>query len=320
MSSTDSFTSYELNHPAYLSSSAEYDKDSSKDSDSYSECSNDSQETYNSFPETFNESYDRDEKWIHQTWKTQKVPEHLQKQVDSWKELNPDYHYKLWDDRECLAFVQREYPQFLKTYLALPQPVMRADMFRYLVVYHYGGVYCDIDTWCCQPIDKWSCHPKKKLRVDWSKLNVCLELDCDEIPGISEYLYKRQYCQWAFCSSAKNPILLKVVEKIQRKMEKGFPLRTRVDLMLLTGPGIFTEVISKHKKSGWVKLLAKEAFAWNERSFGDCEYHHDDIYVLHTGEGSWKSSRRYPFIGVIILAIFLAIVMIGILYFFANSF
>jgi mannosyltransferase OCH1-like enzyme len=35
-------------------------------------------------------------------------------------------------------------------------PIQRADSLRYFVLYHYGGIYLDMDTWCNKsiPIDK----------------------------------------------------------------------------------------------------------------------------------------------------------------------
>eukprot|EP00959_Pyramimonas_sp_CCMP1952_P373564 7823571-Pyramimonas_sp.AAC.1 len=30
----------------------------------------------------------------------------------------------------------------------MPHPVMRADLFRYLIVLRYGGIYTDVDTEC----------------------------------------------------------------------------------------------------------------------------------------------------------------------------
>lgn len=35
-------------------------------------------------------------------------------------------------------------------------PIQRADAIRYFVLYHYGGIYLDMDTWCNQtfPIDE----------------------------------------------------------------------------------------------------------------------------------------------------------------------
>ena len=32
---------------------------------------------------------------------------------------------------------------------------MKIDIFRYMIVYVYGGVYSDIDTYCLKSIENW---------------------------------------------------------------------------------------------------------------------------------------------------------------------
>jgi len=77
---------------------------------------------------------------IHQTWKTKtNLEPRMQASIDSWKQMNPTWEHRLYDDDDCLQFVKTNYPNFLKGYMALSKPVERADVFRYLVVYHYGG-------------------------------------------------------------------------------------------------------------------------------------------------------------------------------------
>ena len=93
-------------------------------------------------------------KIIHQTWKTKDIPHQFLEYYESWSKLNPDYKHILWDDRDCYGFIQKYYSEFLDTYNRLSRPVERADLFRYLVVYHYGGVYADIDCECIKPISR----------------------------------------------------------------------------------------------------------------------------------------------------------------------
>ena len=53
-------------------------------------------------------------------------------------------HY-LFDDDECRAFIAREYPDdVLSAYDRLIPTAFKADLWRYCVLYKYGGVYLDI--------------------------------------------------------------------------------------------------------------------------------------------------------------------------------
>mgnify|MGYP001058437728 CR=1 FL=1 len=94
-------------------------------------------------------------KIIHQTWKNNNIPGPTH-WPDSWKKINPDWDYRLWTDADLLALVQRHYPALEELYTSYPNPVQRADLGRYLVLHHCGGIYADIDTECLSPLDPLS--------------------------------------------------------------------------------------------------------------------------------------------------------------------
>lgn len=97
-------------------------------------------------------------KIIHQTWITCHVPDLLSgicttKPIpDKWKEaytsvktIHRDYEYKLWTDQNSRDFIKQEYPWFLPTWDTYSYPIQRADAIRYFALYHYGGIYVDLD-------------------------------------------------------------------------------------------------------------------------------------------------------------------------------
>ena len=50
--------------------------------------------------------------------------------------------------RSALAFLKREYPWFQKHIGAFKSGVEKADILWYFILYHYGGVYADLDMEC----------------------------------------------------------------------------------------------------------------------------------------------------------------------------
>lgn len=78
-------------------------------------------------------------KRIWQTWKDNSLPELR----GTWSELNTDWDYQLMLDGEAEGFVYNSYAQVLPELWSLWQdlnmPVLRADLFRYLVLYVRGG-------------------------------------------------------------------------------------------------------------------------------------------------------------------------------------
>jgi len=86
---------------------------------------------------------------IHQTfinWKD--IPQPWKYPDRSVREIHPDYTYKYWSEIQSREFIQKEYPWFLETYDTYPYISQRSDVIRYFLLYHYGGIYLDMDIIC----------------------------------------------------------------------------------------------------------------------------------------------------------------------------
>lgn len=90
-------------------------------------------------------------KMVHQMWKSgvDPPPETVRWQ-QGCKKLNPDHEFRMYDDDDLVAFVEKEYPKYLPLFRAL-SGVYMADMARVLLTYHYGGIYMDLDFYCYRP-------------------------------------------------------------------------------------------------------------------------------------------------------------------------
>ena len=90
---------------------------------------------------------------IHQSWKDGSLPPNFQNWSQSWSRLHPSYEYKLWTDRDNHDLVAQHFPSFLPIYEGLDHKIKRADVVRFLYMYHYGGVYADLDFLALRPFD-----------------------------------------------------------------------------------------------------------------------------------------------------------------------
>jgi mannosyltransferase OCH1-like enzyme len=90
---------------------------------------------------------------IHQSYKSVEhpYPRHWQQ---SWMENHPNWDYRFHTDADNRQLVSAHYPQFLDTFDAFPQGIMRADFARFLYLHLWGGVYVDLDYVCLKPIDR----------------------------------------------------------------------------------------------------------------------------------------------------------------------
>ncbi|KDR83638.1 hypothetical protein GALMADRAFT_235942, partial [Galerina marginata CBS 339.88] len=96
---------------------------------------------------------------IHQTWKSETLPEGWRLLSQACQDMMPDYEYKLWTDASSREFIAQNYSWFLDTFDSYTYPIQRADAIRYFVLYHYGGIYIDMDIGCLKPMDPLLIYP-----------------------------------------------------------------------------------------------------------------------------------------------------------------
>ncbi|KAJ3368003.1 membrane-bound alpha-1,6- mannosyltransferase Initiation-specific [Allomyces arbusculus] len=223
--------------------------------------------------------------------------------VDEWRRKNPGVSVLLWTDDDMDAMVSVHAPYLQPLFRALPRGVLRADLFRYLVVATFGGVYADSDACPLKPLDQWL--PSVSLRADKGvgsttatadssdaadklsplignedvALVIGMESDLATDDWYRFFARQLQLCQWTFAGVAGHPILTAIVaESVQRLRakwaaglgESGWPTITNEDVLDLTGPGVFTDVILAAWRAGKYQAAFEDLHYLSEpRRFGD---------------------------------------------------
>lgn len=73
--------------------------------------------------------------------------------IKSLRDVNRDFLFRTFDNAAMDKFVERGPASWYKAYCKLPHLIQRVDLFRYIAVYEYGGVYFDLDVEGLQPLD-----------------------------------------------------------------------------------------------------------------------------------------------------------------------
>jgi hypothetical protein len=137
-------------------------------------------------------------------WQTYEVPfdelpQYVKNCAQTWKDSNPTWEYRYMDSKQRDAFVLEQFgEEWHHIFINLPYGVLKADIWRHMVLYIYGGVYSDLDTICQEPIEFW-------LKED---MNTTYFVDYD-------YKY---LCQFVLSSSANNIIYKKILDLIKNKL------------------------------------------------------------------------------------------------------
>lgn len=168
------------------------------------------------------------EKNIFQSWYTKTLDPLIQKKIDSYKTMNPEYTYYLYDDDEIDNFVNTHYQGIIsECYNKLNIIVAKVDFWRYLVLYKYGGIYLDMDS----SIEK----PLNRLIKDDDEAIITAEGNAD------------LYVQWGLIFSKQHPILKKTIELVCDNIQNN---RYPNDIHKMTGPTVYTRAINEvHQKT-----------------------------------------------------------------------
>jgi mannosyltransferase OCH1-like enzyme len=234
--------------------------------------------------------------------------------IGSWTRRNSSIRQELLTDRSAEAFVRAHFyktrPDIVEVYEALQIAILRADLFRYLVILAEGGIWGDLDVTCEKEVAEWVPREYQNQKID---MIVGLEFDFEwRGPGTD---VASQFCNWVFVARQSSRNLQIIVEFVIKKLKdiaqentvgiEGVTLEMISDVVDVTGPKIMTVAIleslgqllgrtvddrdfsgiKQPKLVGDVLIMPGVSFAALQNGNPTDQ---GDALVTHHYEGSWK--------------------------------
>lgn len=155
----------------------------------------------------------------------------LQNALNSWRRFVPDFGYHFYTNEMCDEFMKTEMveefgEEIYECYNRLPIAVMKADLWRYCIIYKYGGIYADADSVCL-------CDPNMFTLYE-------TQLVC--APENDNF----HLCQWTFAAPPNSPLLKSIIELAVKRILSTTEIRGEHVIHYLTGPGVFTDGVEKY--------------------------------------------------------------------------
>ena len=86
-------------------------------------------------------------KIIHQTYQSiDNIPKRWMRGKSQWIKYHKNWTYFFWNDSDIDAFMRTHFEWFIPVYDSYPNDIQRVDAFRYFVLFHFGGIYSDLDV------------------------------------------------------------------------------------------------------------------------------------------------------------------------------
>ena len=245
--------------------------------------------------------------------------ENLRPLEASWSEKHPGFVHEVVADKAAtylISYLYASVPEVVEAYKSLPEPVLKADFFRYLILLARGGIYSDIDTEALKPASDWLPDDFDRATVG---LIIGIEADPDRHDWQLWYSRRIQFCQWTIQAKPGHPVLRDIVATITEdtlRMKRDGVLKVGElpkSIVEFTGPAVWTDAVfsyfnnptffdfrtrssnisypdffgaAEHKKIGDVIVLPITSFSPGVQQMGAQDVNHPMAFVRHDFKGT----------------------------------
>ena len=182
---------------------------------------------------------------------------------ETLRKNNSNLQYKLWNYESCLDLLKTHYSWFLDTYLGYKYPIQRADAIRPFILYHYGGIYFDMDFKCVKNITNYF-------------KNAGVYILESSHHGLTNSL---------MASSKYHPFWKGVFSQMIKSSKKKMYQTHHMYIMQSTGPSLITKCCNKYRNND-MYIIPKRIFNPCNVCKKQCKLS-DKVYCHTTHSGTW---------------------------------
>jgi mannosyltransferase OCH1-like enzyme len=215
---------------------------------------------------------------IFQTWKDVGVPPMCAPLIENMRELNKNCNHFLLTDENIVLFIKTTFPEYYDFFTKFKYKIQQIDFFRYLLIYHYGGVYLDLDMEMKTPFD------------DLDKTKCIFPMEYKTSNGFTLGNY-------AFYSPKNHPFLKHIIDTIlnsemdfhnvinenKDEIEDSVDDKEFIYVYHTTGPSIIQKCYMTYENKKEIILL-EPSYIFEEGCFGH--------YGKHNEFGFWKNKNN----------------------------
>ena len=218
-------------------------------------------------------------KIIHQTYKNYDLPEIYKMCQTEIKNLHSDFQYCFYTDNDMDNLIKNEFSKYYEKFNELPRTIMKIDMFRYFLMYKYGGLYVDMDY---------------LMLKQFNMLNEKVVLPCNREDENNEPICLGNCI---FASQPNHQFWKSLIDTLftidRTKLE--YNIDKNIDGNILgTGPMFVFEMWRKYKKINQdICITKKNLFhppTQNNKCYID-ELRKKDCYGMHICTGLWRNNK-----------------------------
>ncbi|MCB1110304.1 MAG: hypothetical protein KDK64_04930 [Chlamydiia bacterium] len=224
-------------------------------------------------------------KRLHFTYKTDELPRIYQENLARWQAYAPGWEILYYSDRKVLRFFEKHFPEYVSDFKNIQLGVVKADLFRYGVLYIFGGMYNDMDTIPLKPIpEEWLSY-ESVVGYEYQPS----KYSCSPVPSYHADIL----CQWSLLATPQSPLFKEALDRsIDNLRQKNYQLKYPADVLKATGPIHFTQIANRYLEDPQVLFLDMPILSpiyLKETDLTQCVVFHQ----FH-GKSGWKLELQCP--------------------------
>lgn len=193
----------------------------------------------------------------------------------TWADLHPEgLQMSYTDDKNMLEFMEANFDaRVVKAFNSMPLGVMKADFWRYAVIYINGGLYADVDVVPKMNMSSWFKKQKGRRPMTWEEAGCSMLLGFENDAHVSN---------WAFAAVKQHPVLNRTIELIVDRAEGGIDTSMHDFVHYHTGPGVITSGLHQYSSE------TSDSCTGNPKYTDMIKMHGSNICIM--SEDRWKNT------------------------------
>ena len=215
-------------------------------------------------------------KIIHHTYKNHDLPEIYKMCQTKIKILHPDFEYRFYTDEDMDIVMKNNFPEYYERFNELPRMIMKIDMFRYFLMYKYGGLYTDMDYLMFKPFDL---------------LNEKVVIPTNRDMGVGNILTCLGNC--IFASEPNHPFWKSLMDTLFLIDRKNLPFDGFDNVIKSTGPTFVFNMYNRFLNKDDINVPERMLFHPPTKNDGRYieQLKKQGCYGMHICTGSWLNGK-----------------------------
>jgi mannosyltransferase OCH1-like enzyme len=232
---------------------------------------------------------------VYQTWIEPSFGRSHRKALAGFRRRNADFTFRFFSDADIDKFMAQQFGDhpIYDVYKSAQFGPLKTDIWRYCLLYRFGGVYCDIGKAIKKPLRDFI-QPSTSAVIAWEKRNISPFQFSPLVAKTLQHPDKR-VINWLMMFAPNNPILKRVIDGIVERypLVRAKPVANPKDSILaFTGPVWLTECILDSVEAGEFNDVVQAGIEFGNSA----EWSLPGSYVRYIGRAAYILARDQPIV------------------------